>query len=141
MVGGRVKSYLSLDVRLTLRRRISSDNAHRALLLTLRTDHFDWSLPAHRRRTLSGMDAAPEPTRTYLRRVPRWWAGGPCSQSPDQPLFNQRIPIVQSSFKTIEISRFSGFCQPLLIASAELRRRAAGMACEVAAEVCSVEKS
>ncbi|CAD1789209.1 hypothetical protein XSP_001207 [Xanthomonas sp. CPBF 426] len=41
----------------------------------MRTDHLDWSLPAHRRGTLSGMDAAPEPTRTYLRRVPRWWAG------------------------------------------------------------------
>ncbi|CAD0298785.1 hypothetical protein CFBP2533_01150 [Xanthomonas hortorum pv. pelargonii] len=24
----------------------------------LRTDHFDWSLPAHRRGTLRGMDAA-----------------------------------------------------------------------------------
>ncbi|NIJ95305.1 hypothetical protein FHT12_004046, partial [Xanthomonas campestris] len=31
------------------------------------TDHLDWSLPAHRRGTLSGMDAAPEPTWTYLR--------------------------------------------------------------------------
>ncbi|PMR86642.1 hypothetical protein C1H21_13105 [Xanthomonas arboricola pv. juglandis] len=41
----------------------------------MHTDHLDWSLPAHRRRTLSGMDAAPEPTWTYLRRVPRWWAG------------------------------------------------------------------
>ncbi|PNV29130.1 hypothetical protein xavtCFBP7764_06980 [Xanthomonas citri] len=29
---------------------------------------------AHRCGTLSGMDAAPEPTRTYLRRVPRWYA-------------------------------------------------------------------
>ncbi|PPT30868.1 hypothetical protein XaCFBP7622_11530 [Xanthomonas arboricola] len=42
--------------------------------------HLDWSLPAHRRGTLSGMDAAPEPTRTYLRRVLRWWAGkGPAA--------------------------------------------------------------
>ncbi|PPU06036.1 hypothetical protein XarjCFBP7645_15750 [Xanthomonas arboricola] len=41
----------------------------------MRTDPLDGSLPAHRRGTLSGMDAAPEPTRTYLRRVPRWWAG------------------------------------------------------------------
>ncbi|PPU33308.1 hypothetical protein XarbCFBP7604_04880 [Xanthomonas arboricola] len=41
----------------------------------MRTDHLDRSLPAHRRGTLSGMDAAPEPTRTCLRRVLRWWAG------------------------------------------------------------------
>ncbi|PPT16909.1 hypothetical protein XaCFBP7622_20965 [Xanthomonas arboricola] len=28
------------------------------------------------------MDAAPEPTRTYLRRVLRWWAGkGPAAHS------------------------------------------------------------
>ncbi|CAD1789206.1 hypothetical protein XSP_001206 [Xanthomonas sp. CPBF 426] len=40
----------------------------------MHTDHLDWSLPAHHRGTLSGMDAAPEPTRTYLRRVLRWWA-------------------------------------------------------------------
>ncbi|MXV45946.1 hypothetical protein DYQ94_03265 [Xanthomonas sp. LMG 8993] len=40
----------------------------------MRTDHPDRSLPAYRRGTLSGMDAAPEPTRTYLRRVLRWWA-------------------------------------------------------------------
>ncbi|MCL1529865.1 hypothetical protein M3O38_17895, partial [Xanthomonas nasturtii] len=26
----------------------------------LHTDHLDWSLPAHYRGTLSGMDAAPE---------------------------------------------------------------------------------
>ncbi|SUZ28841.1 hypothetical protein CPBF424_26680 [Xanthomonas euroxanthea] len=49
--------------------------------LTLRTDYPDWSLPAHRRGTLSGMDAAPEPTRTYLRRVLRWWAGKDLQQS------------------------------------------------------------
>ncbi|PPT72354.1 hypothetical protein XarbCFBP8150_04520 [Xanthomonas arboricola] len=41
----------------------------------MHTDHFHWSLPAHRRGILRGMDAAPEPTRTYLRRVLRWWAG------------------------------------------------------------------
>ncbi|MCE4283058.1 hypothetical protein LYZ78_21655, partial [Xanthomonas hortorum pv. vitians] len=40
------------------------------LLKTLHTDHLDWSLPAHRRGTLCGMDAAEEPTWTYLRRVP-----------------------------------------------------------------------
>ncbi|SUZ28896.1 hypothetical protein CPBF424_27260 [Xanthomonas euroxanthea] len=53
-----------------------------ALLKTMHTDHLDWSLPAHHRGTLSGMDAAPEPTRTYLRRVLRWWAGkGPAANS------------------------------------------------------------
>ncbi|TXD42606.1 hypothetical protein TR80_014150 [Xanthomonas campestris] len=41
----------------------------------MRTDHLDWSLPAHRRRTLGGMDAATELTGTYLQRVLRWWAG------------------------------------------------------------------
>ncbi|PPT37405.1 hypothetical protein XarjCFBP7653_14665 [Xanthomonas arboricola] len=46
----------------------------------MHTDHLDWPLPARRRGTLSGMDAAPEPTRTYLRRVLRWWAGkGPAA--------------------------------------------------------------
>ncbi|SYZ53174.1 hypothetical protein CPBF367_12360 [Xanthomonas arboricola pv. juglandis] len=53
-----------------------------ALLKSRRTDHLDWSLPAHPRGTLSGMDAAPEPTGTYLRRVLRWWAGkGPAANS------------------------------------------------------------
>ncbi|AEL07014.1 conserved hypothetical protein [Xanthomonas campestris pv. raphani 756C] len=47
---------------------------------TLRTDHLDWSLSAHRRRTLGGMDAATELTGTYLQRVLRWWAGkGPAA--------------------------------------------------------------
>ncbi|RFF39661.1 hypothetical protein DZD52_09350 [Xanthomonas nasturtii] len=41
----------------------------------MHTDQLDWSLPAHRRETLSGMDAAPELTWTYLQRVLRWWAG------------------------------------------------------------------
>ncbi|RFF40021.1 hypothetical protein DZD52_08415 [Xanthomonas nasturtii] len=41
----------------------------------------DGSLPAHRRGTSSGMDAAPELTRTYLQRVLRWWAGkGPAAR-------------------------------------------------------------
>ncbi|TWQ09596.1 hypothetical protein FQK02_13200 [Xanthomonas vasicola] len=47
----------------------------RLLCRTMRTDHRDWSLPAHGRRTLGGMDAAPELTGTYLQRVLRWWAG------------------------------------------------------------------
>ncbi|PPT21423.1 hypothetical protein XarbCFBP7629_11280 [Xanthomonas arboricola] len=47
----------------------------------MHTDHPDRSLPAHRHGTLSGMDAAPEPTRTSLRRVLRWWAGkGPAAK-------------------------------------------------------------
>ncbi|QER95806.1 hypothetical protein FLG15_18365 [Xanthomonas phaseoli pv. dieffenbachiae] len=40
----------------------------------MRTDQRDWSLPAHRRGIVSGMDAAPELTRPYLQRVLRWWA-------------------------------------------------------------------
>ncbi|PPT32913.1 hypothetical protein XaCFBP7622_03745 [Xanthomonas arboricola] len=53
----------------------------------MRTDHLDWPLPAHRRGTLRGMDAAPEPTRTYLRRVPRGWAGkGPAVTPQISPL-------------------------------------------------------
>ncbi|MBB3827417.1 hypothetical protein FHR50_003648 [Xanthomonas arboricola] len=51
-------------------------------LRSLHTDHLDWSLPAHRRRTLGGMDAATEPTGMYLRRVLRWWAGkGPAAKA------------------------------------------------------------
>ncbi len=43
-------------------------------------DQLDWSLRAHRRGTLGGMDAAKELTRTHLRRVLRWWAGkGPAA--------------------------------------------------------------
>ncbi|AYO93727.1 hypothetical protein DB818_09380 [Xanthomonas perforans] len=45
------------------------------MLKTLHTDQLDWSLPAHRRGTLGGMDAATELTGTYLQRVLRWWAG------------------------------------------------------------------
>ncbi|APP79856.1 hypothetical protein E1J23_09570 [Xanthomonas gardneri] len=48
---------------------------------TAHSDHSDRSLPAHRRGTLCGMDAAEEPTWTYLRRVLRWWAGkGPAAR-------------------------------------------------------------
>ncbi|KKY06221.1 hypothetical protein NY68_23440, partial [Xanthomonas citri pv. fuscans] len=45
------------------------------LIEALHTDQLDWSLPAHRRGTLGGMDAAKELTRTYLQRVLRGWAG------------------------------------------------------------------
>ncbi|KKY07169.1 hypothetical protein NY63_22335 [Xanthomonas citri pv. fuscans] len=37
------------------------------LIEALHTDQLDWSLPAHRRGTLGGMDAAKELTRTYLQ--------------------------------------------------------------------------
>ncbi|WP_349777435.1 hypothetical protein [Xanthomonas sp. WHRI 6106] len=37
---------------------IAPDSLLATLLKTLRTDQFDWSLPAHRRGTLRGMDAA-----------------------------------------------------------------------------------
>ncbi|PKV12413.1 hypothetical protein CVO74_14725 [Xanthomonas prunicola] len=37
-------------------------------------------MPAHRRGTLGGMEAAKEPIRTDLWRVLRWWAGkGPAA--------------------------------------------------------------
>ncbi|AMV00655.1 hypothetical protein TP47_02620 [Xanthomonas citri pv. aurantifolii] len=46
----------------------------------MHTDQLDWSLPAHRRGTLGGMDAAKKLTRTYLQRVLRGWAGkGPAA--------------------------------------------------------------
>ncbi len=50
-----------------------------------------WCLRACRCGTLSGMDAAPEPTRTYLRRVPRRYAckrpqeTGALAQNPQTP--------------------------------------------------------
>ncbi|MEN9137687.1 hypothetical protein [Xanthomonas vesicatoria] len=37
---------------------------------TLRTDQLDRPLPAHRRGTFGGMNAAKELTKTYLQRVP-----------------------------------------------------------------------
>ncbi|WP_239686953.1 hypothetical protein [Xanthomonas nasturtii] len=60
----------------------ASDSLRATFFKTVRTDQLDWSLPAHRRGTLSGMDAAPEPPWTDSRRVLRWWAGeGPATQS------------------------------------------------------------
>ncbi|RFF39818.1 hypothetical protein DZD52_08965 [Xanthomonas nasturtii] len=51
------------------------------LLKAVRNDQLDWSLPAQRRGTLSGRDAAPELTWTYLQRVPRRWPGkGPAAK-------------------------------------------------------------
>ncbi|PPU55018.1 hypothetical protein XdyCFBP7245_15345 [Xanthomonas dyei] len=41
-------------------------------------------MPAHRRGTLGGMDAATELTGTYLQRVLRGWAGkGPAANAKD----------------------------------------------------------
>ncbi|NMI21806.1 hypothetical protein E1J24_08030 [Xanthomonas hortorum pv. pelargonii] len=40
------------------RTRSYLDSACHALLATMHTDHLHWSLPAHRRGTLRGMDAA-----------------------------------------------------------------------------------
>ncbi|RJS01850.1 hypothetical protein [Xanthomonas sp. CFBP 7698] len=64
----------------------------------MRIDHLDWSLPAHRRGTLGGMDAATELTRTYLQRVLRWWAGkGPAATAqtirfaPDLPVLSNQV--------------------------------------------------
>ncbi|PPU12859.1 hypothetical protein XarjCFBP1022_06205 [Xanthomonas arboricola] len=53
LVGGHMKSCLSRVCR-------TSSIGQRALrtALTVHTDHLHWSLPAHRRRTLRGMDAA-----------------------------------------------------------------------------------
>ncbi|MBB5736607.1 hypothetical protein FHT09_002347 [Xanthomonas arboricola] len=84
------------------------NNAHHALLLlflTVHTDYLDWSLPAHRRGTLSGMDAAPEPTRTYLRHVPRWWAGKGPAAKPQIVCSAPDIHTVQSPFKATKSSR------------------------------------
>ncbi|PPU65943.1 hypothetical protein XcodCFBP4690_02610 [Xanthomonas codiaei] len=59
------------------------------------TDYRDWSLPAHRRGTFGGMDAAKELTWTYLQRVLRWWAGkGPAAWSQisaPQPISSRAI--------------------------------------------------
>ncbi|PPU54501.1 hypothetical protein XdyCFBP7245_17715 [Xanthomonas dyei] len=52
-----------------------------ALLKAAHTDPLHRSLPAHRRGTFGGMDAAKELTWTYLQRVLRWWAGkGPAAK-------------------------------------------------------------
>ncbi|CAD0326503.1 hypothetical protein NCPPB940_19400 [Xanthomonas hortorum pv. taraxaci] len=40
------------------RTRRYPNSARHALLATMQTDHLDWSLPAYRRGTLRGMDAA-----------------------------------------------------------------------------------
>ncbi|PPT25055.1 hypothetical protein XarbCFBP7629_03250 [Xanthomonas arboricola] len=54
---------------------------HAMACLQPHPDHLAWSLPAHRRGTLRGMDAAYAPTGTYLLRVLRWWAGkGPAAK-------------------------------------------------------------
>ncbi|QBG84506.1 hypothetical protein EYR27_12205 [Xanthomonas oryzae] len=57
------------------------------LFQTTYTDHLDRSLPAHRRGTLGGMDAAKELTGRYLQRVPRWWAGKDPAAKPQTSRF------------------------------------------------------
>ncbi|QWN05786.1 hypothetical protein DGN16_10145 [Xanthomonas citri pv. fuscans] len=48
----------------------------------MHTDQRDRPLPAHRRGSLGGMDAATELIGTYLQRVLRWWAGkGPAASA------------------------------------------------------------
>ncbi|MGY4880419.1 hypothetical protein EI541_04275 [Xanthomonas citri pv. eucalyptorum] len=48
----------------------------------MHTDQRDRPLPAHRRGTLGGMDAATELTWTYLQHVLRWWAGKGAAAKP-----------------------------------------------------------
>ncbi|PPT50380.1 hypothetical protein XarjCFBP7652_05565 [Xanthomonas arboricola] len=55
--------------------------------------------PAHRRGTLSGMDAAPEPPGTYLRRVPRWWAGKGLHRSTRSDALRSLFDILQPELK------------------------------------------
>ncbi|MFS8468071.1 hypothetical protein EIQ04_17935 [Xanthomonas campestris pv. raphani] len=62
-----------------LQKPLSGSHRPAFLFAPRHTDILDRSLPAHRRGRFGGMDAAKEPTRTYLRRVPRWWAGGPAT--------------------------------------------------------------
>ncbi|NMI19025.1 hypothetical protein E1J28_16075, partial [Xanthomonas hortorum pv. vitians] len=59
------------------------------------------------------MDAAEEPTWTYLRRVPRWWAGKDpaaksqhqCSTTDASTPFDQPLKVTErSSFSVIWIS-------------------------------------
>ncbi|NJC39286.1 hypothetical protein GGR60_003861 [Xanthomonas arboricola] len=76
------ESCLSRGAHQTWRRCFTIEQGASSTALTMHTDHLAWSLPAHRCGTLSGMDAAPEPTWTYLRRVLRWWAGkGPAAKA------------------------------------------------------------
>ncbi|QEX77953.1 hypothetical protein F6Y24_14050 [Xanthomonas arboricola pv. pruni] len=70
------------DGEALIERTSDPTSAGHAPLLTMHTDHPDGSLSAHRRGTLRGMDAAEEPTRTYLRRVLRGWAGKDLAAKP-----------------------------------------------------------
>ncbi|MFW3176752.1 hypothetical protein DGM85_10025 [Xanthomonas phaseoli pv. phaseoli] len=75
------------------------------LVETLCTGQVGRSLPAHRRGALGGMDAATELTRTYLRRVLRWWAGkGPAENtktlSARHPCRSQDTPCTQCNWST-----------------------------------------
>ncbi|MCE4374000.1 hypothetical protein LYZ82_24325, partial [Xanthomonas hortorum pv. hederae] len=54
-----LKACLSISLRCEAdRTRSYPDSACHASLATMHTDHLDWSLPAYRRGTLRGMDAA-----------------------------------------------------------------------------------
>ncbi|PPU52282.1 hypothetical protein XarbCFBP6827_12390 [Xanthomonas arboricola] len=55
--GGRARAPQPNLALATDRMRRNPDAAS-CLLVTAHTDHLDWSLPAHRRGTLRGMDAA-----------------------------------------------------------------------------------
>ncbi|TXD44160.1 hypothetical protein TR80_008025 [Xanthomonas campestris] len=73
-----------------LQKPLSGSHRTAFLFAPRHTDILDRSLLAHRRGTFGGMDAAKEPTRTYLRRVPRWWVGKGPATSPQFAPCNQR---------------------------------------------------
>ncbi|WP_146255719.1 hypothetical protein, partial [Xanthomonas arboricola] len=61
LVGGRLKAACRVACIGRYASASVANNAHHALLLplfTVHTEHLDRSLPAHRRGTLRGMDAA-----------------------------------------------------------------------------------
>ncbi|PPU36252.1 hypothetical protein XspCFBP7912_07910 [Xanthomonas sp. CFBP 7912] len=66
----------------------------------MRTDQLDWSLPAHRRGTLGGMDAATERTWTYLQRVLRWWAGKGSAAKAQMIRFSPDLPVLSNQVAT-----------------------------------------
>ncbi|PPT54744.1 hypothetical protein XarbCFBP8153_20605 [Xanthomonas arboricola] len=55
--GGRARA-LQPNLMLATDRCAVIQTPRHALPVTTHTDHLDWSLPAHRRGTLRGMDAA-----------------------------------------------------------------------------------
>ncbi|RFF42595.1 hypothetical protein DZD52_01320 [Xanthomonas nasturtii] len=74
MVGAFIEERISAADRLLMVSLKSEDTPSPVsdrLSKPVHTDHLDWSLPAHYRGTLSGMDAAPEPPGTDSRSVLR----------------------------------------------------------------------